>query len=128
MAPIAWTVLAFLLPTAAMYVVIVVARSGRGLSELRRKAPPPEPADQLQARLRRLRAQLEATETSPDGTAKHHHVAAARGAYLDTLREACARLDVSPPTGGDRPRQADIYRVEAALREHGLDVREPAGR
>jgi hypothetical protein len=128
MAPIAWTVLAFLLPTAAMYVVIVVARSGRGLSELRRKAPPPEPADQLQARLRRLRAQLETTETSPGGTAKHHHVAAVRGAYLDTLREACARLDVSPPPGGDRPRQADIYRVEAALRERGLDVREPAGR
>jgi hypothetical protein len=103
-------------------------RGGRGLAVLRRKAPPPEPADHLEARLRRLRAQLETTEARPGGTAKHHHVAAVRGAYLDTLREACARLDVSPPPGGDRPRQADIYRAEAALRERGLDVREPAGR
>ena len=128
MAIFAWTALALLLPTAAMYVLIVVVRGGRGLAELRRKPPPPEPVDHLQARLRRLRAQLETTEASPSVTAKHHHVAAVRGAYLDTLREACARLEVSPPPGGDRPRQADIYRVEAALREHGLDVREPAGR
>ncbi|HMG61488.1 MAG TPA: hypothetical protein VK599_00940 [Streptosporangiaceae bacterium] len=128
MATIAWTALALLLPTAAMYVLIVVVRGGRGLAELRRKAPPPEPADHLQARLRRLRAQLEATEAAPGATAKHHRVAAVRGAYLDTLREACARLEVSPPPGGDRARQADIYRAEAALRERGLDVREPAGR
>jgi hypothetical protein len=128
MAIIAWTALALLLPTAAMYVLIVVVRGGRGLAEVRRKAPPPEPADHLQARLRRLRAQLEATEASPGAIAKHHRVAAVRGAYLDTLREACARLEVSPPPGGDRPRQADIYRAEAALRERGLDVREPAGR
>lgn len=128
MAIIAWTAVALLLPTAAMYVLIVVVRGGRGLAEVRRKAPPPEPADHLQARLRRLRAQLEATEASPGAIAKHHRVAAVRGAYLDTLREACARLEVSPPPGGDRPRQADIYRAEAALRERGLDVREPAGR
>ena len=128
MSTIAWVALAFLLPTATMAVLIVMLRGGRGLAELRRKAPPPEPADHLEARLRRLRAQLEATEASPGSTAKHHHVAAVRGAYLDTLRDACARLDVSPPAGGDRPRQADIYRTEAALRERGLDVREPAGR
>jgi hypothetical protein len=128
MATAAWVVLALLLPTAAMVVLINVVRGSRGLAELTRKAPPPEPADQLQARLRRLRAQLEATESVPGAMAKHHHVAAVRGAYLDTLREACARLGVTPPPGGDRPRQAEIYRVEAALREHGLDVREPAGR
>ena len=128
MPTIAWAAVAVLLPTAAMAVLIVMIRGGRGLAELRRKAPPPEPADYLEARLRRLRAQLEATEASPGSTAKHHHVAAVRGAYLDTLRDACARLDVSPPAGGDRPRQADIYRAEAALRERGLDVREPAGR
>jgi hypothetical protein len=128
MATIAWAALALLLPTAAMAVLIVMIRGGRGLAELRRKAAPPEPAGSLEARLRRLRAQLEATEASPGSTAKHHHVAAVRGAYLDTLRDACARLDVSPPAGGDRPRQADIYRAEAALRERGLDVREPAGR
>ena len=49
-----------------------------------------------------------------------------RGAYLDALRDACARLGVSPPPGGDRARQADIYRAEAALRERGLDVRATA--
>jgi hypothetical protein len=128
MAIFAWTALALLLPTAAMYVLIVALRGSRGLAERRPTAPPAEPLDHLQARLRRLRAQLETTETSPAVTAKHHRVAAVRGAYLDTLREACARLGVSPPAGGDRARQADIYRAEAALREHGLDVREPAGR
>jgi hypothetical protein len=128
MATIAWAALALLLPTATMAVLIIMIRGGRGLAELRRKAPPPEPADHLEARLRRLRAQLETTEASPGITAKNHRVTAVRGAYLDTLRDACARLDVSPPPGGDRPRQADVYRAEAALRARGLDVREPAGR
>jgi hypothetical protein len=128
MATVAWTVLAFLLPTAALWALIVAVRGSRRVAELRAKAPPPEPAEHLEARLRRLRTQLEAAEVAPGRPAKNHHVTAARGAYLDTLREACARLEVSPPPGGDRPRQADIYRAEAALRERGLDVREPAGR
>ena len=38
------------------------------------------------------------------------------------------RFGVSPPAGGDQARQAEIYRVEAGLREHGLDVREAAVR
>ena len=36
-----------------------------------------------------------------------------------------------PAGGWPRPesvRQSDIYRIEAALREHGIDVREMAGR
>ena len=41
------------------------------------------------------------------------------------------RLDVSPPDGAqahpESVRQSDIYRMEAALRERGLDVRETAG-
>ena len=49
--------------------------------------------------------------------------AALRGAYADALSLACRRLDVSPPRGGDRAPQAEIYRVEAALRQRGLDVR-----
>ncbi len=80
------------------------------------------------ARLRRLRAELEATENQPGGTAKRHHLLALRGAYLDTLRSACQRFGVRPPAGGDQARQAEIYRAEAALREHGLDVRDPAVR
>jgi len=53
-------------------------------------------------------------------------VLALRGAYTDALSAACRRLDISPPRGGDRAPQAEIYRVEAALRQHGLDVRQEA--
>jgi predicted HD phosphohydrolase len=81
--------------------------------------------DRLAANLRRLRAELEETETSAELTAKRFHVRSVRGAYLDTLAEACQRLDVSPPPG-DGATQADIYRTEAALAARGLDVREPA--
>ena len=37
MATVAWVLLALLLPTAAMAVLIVMMRGGRGLAELRRK-------------------------------------------------------------------------------------------
>ncbi|HEX7164021.1 MAG TPA: hypothetical protein VF223_22625, partial [Trebonia sp.] len=57
--------------------------------------------------------------------AKHHRVQALRGAYLDTLSAACQRLDVTPPSGDGAP-LAEIYRVEAGLRQRGLDVRETA--
>jgi hypothetical protein len=40
------------------------------------------------------------------------------------LSAACRRLDISPPPGGDRAPQAEIYRVEAALRQRGLEVRQ----
>ena len=65
-------------------------------------------------------------ENQPGGPARRHRIVAVRGAYLDCLTSACQRFGVSPPAGGDRARQAEIYRVEAALRAHGLDVREPA--
>jgi hypothetical protein len=115
-----------LLPTAAGYAIVAALRGSRALAEARCRPLPAEPVDRLAARLRRLRAELETTEASSDRTAKSHHVAALRGAYLDTLRDACTRLEVSPPPGGDRARQADIYRTEAALRDRGLDVREAA--
>jgi len=76
----------------------------------------------------RLRAELEDTETRSRLTAKNHRVQAVRGAYLDALGSACQRLDVSPPQGGDRVPLAEIYRVEAALRQRGLDVRATAVR
>jgi hypothetical protein len=116
--------LALLLPTAAGYAVVAAVHGGRRLAESRRRPPPAESADRVAARLRRLRAELEAIEASTGVAAKNHRVQALRGAYLDTLGDACARLGVSPPAGGDRARQADIYRAEAALRERGLDVRE----
>ena len=77
---------------------------------------------QLQRRARDVQA-IPDTETRSGLTAKHHRVQAVRGAYLDALAAACRRLDISPPRGGDRASQAEIYRVEAALRQGGLEVR-----
>ena len=115
-------VLVMVLMPAAAYALIGGVRAARWLAEARRKAPPPVPVDRLAANLRRLRAELEETETSAELTAKRFHVRSVRGAYLDTLGEACRRLDVTPPPG-DGASQADIYRTEAALAARGLDVR-----
>ena len=65
--------------------------------------------------------------------AKHLRLQALRGAYVDALGTACQRLEVGPPLhaglpAGGQAYQADIYRVEAQLRQRGLDVREPAAR
>jgi hypothetical protein len=128
--PVALLILAAALPTAACFAIIYAWRGAGRLGEARARrkaaAAPPEPIDRLQADLRRLRAELEATETRVGLTAKHHRVQALRGAYLDALSAACRRLDVSPPPGGDSAPLAEIYRAEAALRQRGLDVREPA--
>jgi len=116
------------LPTAACFALIYAWRGAGWLTEARARrqarAAPPEPIDRLQTDLRRLRAELEATETRAGLTAKHHRVQALRGAYLDALSTACQRLEVSPPSGGDQAPLAEIYRVEAALRQRGLDVRQ----
>ena len=109
----------------AGYTLIGSWRASNWLAEKRRKPPAPEPVERLTANLRRLRAELNDTETRDGLTAKHHRVQALRGAYIDTLTAACQRLDVPPPPG-DRAPLAEIYRVEAALRQRGLDVRETA--
>jgi hypothetical protein len=114
------------LPTAAGFALIGAWRAAGWLGRVRAKTTPPEPLERLEADLRRLRAELEDTETRSGLTAKHHRVRALRGAYADVLSAACLRLDVSPPAGGEHAPQAEIYRVEGALRERGLDVREPA--
>ena len=114
--------LAVLLPTITGYVIVFAVRGYRHAADARLRPPPPEPMERLVTRLRRLRAELEATENTPRGTARHHRLRAVRGAYLDVLRSACLRVGVSPPPGGDLARQADIYQAEAALREHGVDV------
>ncbi len=115
-------VLVVALMPAAGYALIGGVRAARWLAERRRKSPPPVPVERLAANLRRLRAELEETETSTELTAKRFHLRSVRGAYLDTLAEACQRLGVPPPPG-DRATQADIYRTEAALAARGLDVR-----
>ena len=116
-------VLAALLPTIIGCAILLAGRGYRRLAEARQPPlPAPEPLERLVTRLRRLRAELEETENTGRGPARHHHLRAVRGAYLDLLRTACERLDVSPPPGGDKARQADIYRAEAALRQRGVDV------
>ena len=130
MNPVLAYLLLFALPTATGFALIGAWRAARWLAEARYRARfralPPQPIERLQADLRRLRSELEDTETRSGLTAKHHRVQAVRGAYLDTLSAACRRLDISPPRGGDRASQAEIYRVEAALRHGGLEVRTQA--
>jgi hypothetical protein len=128
--PVVEFLFAAALPTLAGFALIYAWRGagwlGRAAATRRAKALPPDSLERLQADLRRLRAELEDTETRSGLTAKHHRVQALRGAYLDTLSAACLRLDLSPPSGGDRAAQSEIYRVEAALRRRGLDVRQDA--
>lgn len=123
-----------LLPTAIGYGVLGAFRAARWADNWRQSriaVPAPEPIERLAGTLRRLRAELEAMETRSGVPNKHMRVGALRGAYLDALGTACRRLEVSPPAAGGHPasprvNQAEIYRVEAALRQRGLDVREPA--
>jgi hypothetical protein len=130
---------AIALPIAAIYSLIGGGRLVRWVSDSwiperrARGSAVPEPVERLGANLVRLRSQLEAMETRTDLPAKNLRLRALRAAYVDALNDACLRLDVTPPAGaaGARPgdvRQAEIYRVEAALRQRGLDVRETAGR
>jgi hypothetical protein len=123
---VAYLVIAVVLMPAAACALVAGWRVAWRLEEHRRKAPPAESLADLAADLRRLRAELEDTETRAGLTAKHHRVEAIRGAYLDVLTTACRRLDVSPPPGGARATLADIYRAEAALRQRGLPTHEKA--
>ena len=122
--------LVVMIPTAAGYGLILSMRGFRWAVERwpRPRAPELEPIERLTATLRRLRAELESMETRTGVPKKHVRLRALRGAYLDVLGTACQRLGVTPPrsTGAQRLDQADVYRVEAELRQRGLDVREPA--
>jgi hypothetical protein len=123
---------AIALPVAAAYALIGGACLLKRMSEQQSAPPVPEPVERLRADLVRLRAQLEAMETRGDLPAKNLRLRALRTAYVDALKDACQRLDVSVPASARaRPeaiRQSDIYRMEAGLRARGLDVRETAGR
>ncbi|HEX8094266.1 hypothetical protein [Jatrophihabitans sp.] len=94
-------------------------------AEQRRPAGATVPIEKVAADLRRLRAQLEARENRPGSTGKGMRMGAVRTAYLQVLAEACQRLEVAPPRSGPHWHTplAEIYRVEAQLRERGLDVR-----
>ncbi|MGH3253214.1 MAG: hypothetical protein ACRDOI_44325 [Trebonia sp.] len=127
MSPIVDLILVVVLMPTAGYALLGGVRAARWLAENRRRAAPPVPVDRLAANLRRLRAELDETETSAELTAKQFRVRSVRGAYLDTLAEACRRLDVAPPSG-DGASQAEVYRTEAALAAHGLEVRDRIAR
>jgi hypothetical protein len=122
---------AIVLPIAAVYSLIGGGRLVKWISEQQTRAPDPVPIERVRANLVRLRAQLEAMETRTDLPAKNLRLRALRAAYVDALCEACQRLDVSPPPSAqahpESAGQSDIYRMEAALRQRGLDVRETAG-
>ncbi|HUL25148.1 MAG TPA: hypothetical protein VLW44_05185 [Streptosporangiaceae bacterium] len=138
MSPPVQLLVAIALPIGAVYSLIGGGRLARWvfdswLPERRSRGATPEPVQRLGANLVRLRSQLEAMETRTDLPAKNLRLRALRAAYVDALNDACQRLDVDPPASAARARpgdvrQAEIYRVEAALRERGLDVREKAGR
>jgi len=122
--------LVVMIPTAVGYGLIFSLRGIHwAVERWPRSGPPePEPMERLTATLRRLRSELESMETRTGIPNKHVRLRALRGAYLDVLGTACQRLGVAPPrgTGTQRFDQADIYRVEAELRQRGVDVREPA--
>ena len=121
---------AIALPIAAVYALIGGGRLLKWLADQQSRPQSPEPIEQLRANLVRLRAQLEDMETRSDQPAKNLRVRALRAAYVDRLVDACQRLEVSLPAGArthpESVRQSDISRMEAALLERGLDVREPA--
>ena len=126
--------IAIALPIAAVYALIGGGRLLNWISERRvpAPAPAPEPIERVRANLVRLRAELEATENRDDLVAKNMRLRALRAAYGDALCDACWRLDIAPVLATRaRPenfRQSDIYRLETALRERGIDVREPVAR
>ena len=121
---------AIALPIAAVYALIGGGRLLKWLADQQSRPQSPEPIEQLRANLVRLRAQLEDMETRSDQPAKNLRVRALRAAYVDRLVDACQRLEVSLPAGArthpESVRQSDIYQMESALLERGLDVREPA--
>jgi phosphatidylserine/phosphatidylglycerophosphate/cardiolipin synthase-like enzyme len=120
---------AILFPTALGYAVLGSARIYRWQAERRRAARSTvPPIERLCADLRRLNAQLTATENQMTLPGKGTRVRALRAAYVDALSAACRELEIAPPKAPspENVTQIEIYRVEAALRERGVDVRRVA--
>jgi hypothetical protein len=116
------------LPYLVGAVARVVRRQCELIAEQRRPAAASlVPIEKVGADLRRLRAQLEARENRPGLAGKGMRMGAVRTAYVQVLTLACQRLEVAPPKTGPHWHTplAEIYRVEAQLRERGLDVRQP---
>jgi hypothetical protein len=88
----------------------------------------PVPLERLAADLRRLHSQVAQVEDAADMTpGRGVRLRALRTAYADSLLTACRALDVpAPPTRAGGLTTAEIFRLEAALRDRGLDVRPSA--
>lgn len=115
-----------LLPTLVGFAVVNSARLVRGLQDRRRQAVAPGPSiERLATDLRRLRAALRSADEPVPRPGRGLRLRATRGAYVDALAAACRALDVAPPREGRNRAvtETEIYRVEAALRACGLDVR-----
>ncbi len=125
------------MPTIGLLIIAVLLPTGvasawvgaRWAWDRYRRSRPPlpdtRPIASITADLRRLHDLLETTENATGLPSKHLRCTATRAAYVDALTQACRRLEVPAPTprGSRLPSQAEIYRVEAALRNRGLDVR-----
>jgi hypothetical protein len=120
---------ALLLPTAIGYAVVGFMR-GREWFANRPGTIPEVPIERLRADLCRLHNQLDAIEIADNLFGKNLRVTAVRAAYVDTLCIACRQLGVAPPLAGGRAYVplTEIYRAEAALRGHGVDVRSAESR
>jgi hypothetical protein len=82
------------------------------------------PLERVAADLRRLHLDVIRLEDAPDSTpGRNVRLKAVRSAYRDSLLIACRALEV-PVNPGDLSRtpMTEIYRLEAALRDRGLDV------
>jgi hypothetical protein len=117
-----WLVIALLLPTGCGAAWVLGRRLVERLAERRHLPITAPPIERVAADLRRLRAQLAAAEDDPHLPGKALRCRAIRAAYLDALTTACGQLEVPPPAGDPVP-PTEIYRVEAQLRQVGLDVR-----
>ena len=114
------------LPYVLSAVIAVARRQYERRAERRRPvAAATAPIEKVTADLRRLRAQLEDRENRPGLTGKGMRMGAVRTAYVQVLGVACHQLEVPPPRSDSHWHTplAEIYRVEAQLRERGLDVR-----
>ena len=123
-------VVAVALPTLVGCAAITLVRVARAVGARRHAGTTTaRPIEQVAADLRRLRAELESAENRPRTTAKGTRVRALRQAYADTLATACAQLGVMAPAvlRSGRASRTEVYRIEAALRERGLDVRTASG-
>jgi hypothetical protein len=126
-------VLILLIPTLAGIGLLGLLRLGKYVTGRLRTRPSKVratvvPLEELAVQLRRLHRQLGRLEDSPDGTpGRGLRVKALRAAYGDSLLAACRSLDVpDAPVDSTRLTTAEVYRLESALRDRGLDVRPTA--